>query len=132
MVKRGLGQGLIMADLSIGEVARRAGVNASAIRFYERSGLVAPPPRRSGRRCYDPAIVPRLRAIAAARAAGLGLEAIRDLLAAAGGRPAFDQAVQRQIHAVDRRMTELAELRAALEAAARCGCAVPASCPGPA
>jgi DNA-binding transcriptional MerR regulator len=120
-----------MADLSIGEVARRSGVSASAIRFYERSGLVAPPPRRNGRRCYDPAIVSQLRAISAARAGGLGLDAIRALLGASHCRSAFETAVGRQIRAVDHRIAALADLRGALEAMAQCGCAVPASCEWP-
>ena len=117
-----------MSDLSIGEVARRSGVSASAIRYYERSGLIAAPPRRHGRRCYDPAIVPRLRAISRARAAGLGLAAIRDLLAATATGDAFRLVLGAQIEAVDRRMAELAGLKDGLERLAACGCASPASC----
>ena len=117
-----------MADLSIGEVARRAGTSVSAIRYYERRKLLAEPPRRSGRRCYDPAIVPRIRAIVMARAAGLGLVSIEELLGAAGGRASFDLALARQVEAVDLQIERLAELKEELERIARCGCAVPAEC----
>ena len=63
-----------MPDLSIGEVARRAGVSASAIRYWERRRLLAAPPRRAGRRCYDPAVVTRLKQVAAARRASLAIQ----------------------------------------------------------
>ena len=43
-----------MNTLSIGEVARRARVRPSALRYYEKVGLVAPPPREHGRRRYAP------------------------------------------------------------------------------
>jgi DNA-binding transcriptional MerR regulator len=118
----------MMPDLSIGEVARRSGLSASAVRYYERRGLLAPPPRRHGRRCYDPAIVPRVRTIVKARAAGLGLDAIEELLGAAGGRASFDLALGRQVEAVEQQIERLAELKEELERIGRCGCAVPAEC----
>ena len=46
-----------MNALSIGEVARRAGVRPSALRYYEKVGLVAPPPREHGRRRYAPSVL---------------------------------------------------------------------------
>ena len=55
------------ATLSIGEVAERAGVNASAIRFYERRGLLPEPERVGGHRRYTGATVRRLEIIAAGR-----------------------------------------------------------------
>jgi MerR-like DNA binding protein len=42
-----------MPGMSIGEVARRMGLRPSAIRYYERPGLIAKAPRVSGRRQYD-------------------------------------------------------------------------------
>src|SRR5262245_19497317 len=40
--------------MKIGELALRAGLNASAIRYYEKLGLLAPPHRSGGQRCYSP------------------------------------------------------------------------------
>ena len=52
-----------MASLSIGEVSRRAGVAASAIRYYEEIGVLPVPQRRSGRRHYDASVIDRLSLI---------------------------------------------------------------------
>lgn len=70
------------ATLSIGEVAELAGVNASAIRFYERRGLLPNPERIGGQRRYTAATVRRLEIIAAAKRGGLALEEIAALLGA--------------------------------------------------
>ena len=70
------------ATLSIGEVAERAGVNASAIRFYERRGLLPEPERVGGHRRYTGATVRRLEIIAAAKRGGFSLDEIGGLLVA--------------------------------------------------
>jgi MerR family transcriptional regulator, redox-sensitive transcriptional activator SoxR len=65
--------------LTVSEVARRAGLTASHVRYYERAGLL-PAPIRSGRQVrWDEAVVARLETIAAARDAGLTLSEIREL-----------------------------------------------------
>ena len=69
-----------MSELAIGEVARRAGIPATTLRYYEEYGLIAPPPRRSGRRQYPDEILDTLTVVEAARAAGFGLAEIRVLL----------------------------------------------------
>ena len=117
-----------MPDLTISEVARRAGLSASAIRYYERRRLVPPPPRRAGRRCYDPAIVPRLAMIAAGRRAGLGLAEIQALLAAAASRRELDAAFAASLDGLDRRIESLTRLRAGLAGLAACACAEPLAC----
>jgi MerR family redox-sensitive transcriptional activator SoxR len=65
---------------SIGEVARRAGIKASAIRYYERIGLLPEAERVSGRRRYDDSAVNRLAVIGLAQQAGFTLAEIRTLL----------------------------------------------------
>jgi len=70
--------------LAIGEVARRTGLAPSALRYYERLGLLPAPPRDAGRRRYDEAILLRLRVIAFARDCGFSLREIAQLFA---GRP---------------------------------------------
>ena len=67
--------------MRIGEAAGRAGVPAKTIRFWEDQHLLPPPSRTpSGYRDYDPAILDRLAFIRRAQAAGLTLEAIRQVL----------------------------------------------------
>ena len=66
--------------LTIGEVARRAGVATSAIRYYERVGLLEPPGRVNGRRRYGPEVLVSLGVIDLAKTAGFTLDEIRELL----------------------------------------------------
>jgi MerR family transcriptional regulator, redox-sensitive transcriptional activator SoxR len=69
-----------MEPMTIGEVARQVGVRPSAIRYYESLGLLPEPPRTSGWRSFDPAVVSRIQVIRAARDFGFKLEEIRQLL----------------------------------------------------
>ena len=68
------------ATLTIGEVAREAGVRTSVLRYYESVGLIEAPLRRSGRRAYDPGVLDLLRIVRLGRNAGLTLSEIRQLL----------------------------------------------------
>jgi MerR family redox-sensitive transcriptional activator SoxR len=70
------------ADLTIGEVARRAGVATSTVRFYERRGLLRADARHSGQRRYRPATLRRLVFIGMLQDAGLSLDDIRQILEA--------------------------------------------------
>ncbi|MBA2767030.1 MAG: MerR family transcriptional regulator, partial [Solirubrobacterales bacterium] len=67
------------ATLTIGQVARRAGVRDSHIRYYERIGVLPQPPRVSGQRRYTDDVLHRLAIIDVAQRAGLSLGEIRDL-----------------------------------------------------
>jgi MerR family redox-sensitive transcriptional activator SoxR len=69
-----------MERLSIGEVARQAGIAASALRYYETEGLVPPPERLSGRRVYEPAVLDRLAVIALLQRAGFTVAEMRTFL----------------------------------------------------
>ena len=76
-------------QLSIGDVARRSGVAATTLRYYEDAGLLHPPRRVGGRRRYDQSVMTRLEIIACCKAAGFSLDEIRVLLTDADpGRPA--------------------------------------------
>jgi MerR family redox-sensitive transcriptional activator SoxR len=66
--------------MRIGEVASRAGVNTSLIRYYERIGLLSPAVRVSGQRRYEEPVLRRLAVIDVAQRAGLSLDEIRGLL----------------------------------------------------
>jgi MerR family mercuric resistance operon transcriptional regulator len=77
------------APLSTGELSRRTGVGVETIRYYERIGMLPPPPRSiGGRRLYEPAATRRLAFIRRSRELGFRLGEIRALLALseAGGR----------------------------------------------
>ncbi|MGC8514095.1 MAG: MerR family transcriptional regulator [Acidimicrobiales bacterium] len=69
-------------DLRTGEVAARAGVNVETLRYYERRGLLAEPPRsRSGYRCYPEVAVERVRQVKVLQELGFSLADISSLLA---------------------------------------------------
>lgn len=66
--------------LTIGQVAAACDVNVETIRFYQRRGLVAEPPKPRGFRYYDDTTVARVRFIKRAQALGFSLEEIKELL----------------------------------------------------
>ena len=68
-----------MPELTISEVARKVGLQASAIRYYERIGLLPRAPRISGQRRYDTTALYRLAIIQQARQLGFTLDEIRRL-----------------------------------------------------
>jgi MerR family redox-sensitive transcriptional activator SoxR len=113
--------------LTIGEVARRAGVRASAIRYYEEAGLLEEPDRVGGKRRYDEVALRRLALIGGAKRAGFTLGEIRTLL---HGFPAGTGAAQRwqalaseKLVEVDEAIAQLRQTRGLLEEALRCECA---------
>src|ERR1700683_5031024 len=75
----------------IGELARQAGVATSALRYYEKTGLLPAPARASKRRQYDPGILGRIRIILLARDAGFSISETRTFLNGfpVGTRPAL-------------------------------------------
>ncbi len=68
-----------MAQFSISEVARQVGLRTSAIRYYERIGVLTPARRVSGQRRYDHSAVKRLAVVRRAQEAGFSLDEIRSL-----------------------------------------------------
>jgi MerR family redox-sensitive transcriptional activator SoxR len=120
-------------ELLIGEVARRAGVRASAIRYYESIGLLPEPQRVSGRRRYPGEVLRTLSVIGAAQHAGLSLEEVRELLAASDGKGAVSERLraiaQRKLPEVDALIERARLVRTWLEAAADCRCPTLESCP---
>lgn len=75
-----------MRDLDIGEVSRRAGVPASALRYYEEKGLIASIGRRGLRRLFDPGVIERLALIGLGQSAGFSLDEIGRMLTPEGPR----------------------------------------------
>ncbi|MFJ7339669.1 helix-turn-helix domain-containing protein [Streptomyces sp. NPDC101110] len=109
-----------MTDLDIAEVAHRAGVPASTLRFYEEKGLIAPTGRRGLRRQYDPGVLERLALIALGRTAGFSLDEIARMFAP-DGQPRIDRRMlSAKAAELDRTVRELGVLRDSLRHAAAC------------
>jgi MerR family redox-sensitive transcriptional activator SoxR len=66
--------------MTIGEVAARAGIATSAVRYYEAAGLLPPPPRTSGQRRYGPDVLQRLAVVRLAKQAGFSIDEIHTLM----------------------------------------------------
>lgn len=105
-----------MKEYSIGQMSRQTGVKVTTIRYYESRGLIPSPARtEGGQRRYDDAALERLAFLRHARELGFGLDDIADLMALTE-EPTEDCApaheiAQKQLAAVDRRITILAQLR---------------------
>jgi MerR family redox-sensitive transcriptional activator SoxR len=65
--------------MTIGELAKRTGLRASAIRYYERTGLLPKPVRSSGKRRYDTAVLDRIAVLERAKFCGFTLAEITTL-----------------------------------------------------
>jgi MerR family redox-sensitive transcriptional activator SoxR len=66
--------------MTIGEVARRAGIRPSALRYYESAGVLPEPERENGRRRYGPEVLELLAVVRVAQQAGFTISEIRTLL----------------------------------------------------
>ncbi|WP_210586299.1 helix-turn-helix domain-containing protein [Streptomyces sp. GESEQ-35] len=118
-----------MTHLDIAEVAHRAGVPASTLRFYEEKGLIAPTGRRGLRRQYDPGVLERLALITLGRTAGFSLDEIARMLAP-DGRPRIDRPMlAAKAEELDGRIRELGVLRDSLRHAADCPAPSHLECP---
>ena len=108
-----------MDGLTIGKVARGAGLAIDTVRYYEREGLLHKPARTpSGYRQYSAEAVARLRFIRQAKELGFSLSEIKELLAlrVAPGKSCADVRVhaEHKIADVDRRLASLKRVRGAL------------------
>jgi DNA-binding transcriptional MerR regulator len=96
----------------IGELARRTGVATSALRYYERIGLLSPAERVGQRRHYPPSSAERVALIRLYQDAGFTLSEIGRLLAAMSrGRPAWDRLAERKIAELDARIADAQEAK---------------------
>jgi MerR family redox-sensitive transcriptional activator SoxR len=112
------------AAMRIGEVAQRAGVRTSLIRYYERIGLLPAPERVSGQRRYDESVLRRLAVIDVAQRAGLSLDEIAELVHA-GNHPISDQLrelAQRKLPEIDALIDRAQRVREWLQSATGCDC----------
>jgi MerR family transcriptional regulator, redox-sensitive transcriptional activator SoxR len=114
------------ATLTIGQVAGRAGLNVSAIRYYEAEGLLPEALRVGGRRRYTEEVFARLGVIGVAKRAGFSLDDIRTLLDARdAGEPvhaSLQELAGRKLPEVEELIERAEAVRRWLEAASACGC----------
>jgi MerR family mercuric resistance operon transcriptional regulator len=102
------------AKLTIGHIARSAGVNIETVRYYQRRGLVALPPKRlRGFRYYTPATISRVRFIKRAQALGMSLKEVQRLmkLDAKGACTENRSLAVAKLALVEKRLVDLAKLR---------------------
>ena len=115
------------ATLTIGELSRRSGVAASALRFYENEALVTSVRGPGGQRRYARDVLRRVAFIRAAQAIGLRLDEIRDSLASlpelrTPNKADWAKLSKRWRPLLDERINALTTLRDQLDACIGCGC----------
>ncbi len=115
------------ADLTIGDVARRSGLAASALRFYEANGLISSTRTDGGQRRYRRDVLRRLAVIQAAQQVGFPLAEIAgmlaDLPADRAVSPSEWQLLARSWRPqLDERIRTLEQLRDQLDSCVGCGC----------
>lgn len=112
--------------MGIGTLAKRGGVGIDTVRYYERSGLLAPSQRlASGYRRYTPLELARLRFIRRAQALGFTLSEVRELLALSAKRDVarVKRSAQAKLEHVDQKIAALQKIREGLAT-------LVAACPG--
>jgi MerR family transcriptional regulator, mercuric resistance operon regulatory protein len=121
------------AKLTIGRIARAAGVNSETIRYYQRRGLVSLPPKRArGFRYYTPATASRVRFIKRAQALGMSLKEVQRLLKldAKGACTENRSLAVAKLALVEKKLLDLAKLRDVLRSlVAACDQPHGTSCP---
>jgi MerR family redox-sensitive transcriptional activator SoxR len=108
--------------LSIGEVARRGGINASHIRYYEEIGVLPPPERVGGQRRYEEDVLRRLSIIAVAQRAGFSLEEIRQLTGSPHAGERIRDLADRKLPDIDALIERAHAVKRWLEIARACDC----------
>lgn len=115
--------------MDISEVAKRSGVPASTLRFYEEKGLITSTGRRGLRRLFGANVLERLALIALGRSAGFSLDEIARMLGSEG-RPKIDrQLLADKAEELDSSIRKLIAMRDGLRHAAVCSAPSHMECP---
>jgi MerR family redox-sensitive transcriptional activator SoxR len=126
---------MLEVKLSIGDLARQSGLRASALRYYESVGLLAPPTRVSGRRVYDASAADVLRLIQLAKSAGFSVAEIRRLLngfdRATPASARWQAMATRKLEDVNAVIARALQMRDLLEKLLTCKCVQLAECVRP-
>lgn len=115
-----------MKPLWIGEVAKRAGIRTSALRYYEEAGILPPPARVGGRRQYDADIFRRIDVLRFAQQAGFSLEEIKTLFHPLGAdtplSTRWHSLARKKLHELDLLTERIQRMRRGLQLGLKCGC----------
>jgi MerR family redox-sensitive transcriptional activator SoxR len=120
------------AELTIGEVARNAGVATSSIRYYESIGLLPEPDRLHGQRRYRTDVLGRLAFIGVAQGAGFKLGEIKNLVQSMDGEDGMAGRMRslssRKLEEVEALLERTKAMKGWLEVAKECGCETSDQC----
>ena len=111
--------------VEIGEIASRAGLRPSTIRYYERLGLLPEPERVNGRRRYDVAVLDLLAAIEVSKHAGFSLAEIATLFsfgASVSPSERWQRLAQNKLEEIDALISRAETMREVLTRGLACGC----------
>ena len=115
-----------MKPVSIGQVSRQTGVATSALRFYERAGILQKANRVNGRRVYDPTTIKRIDVLRFAQEAGFTLDEIKVLFHGFDARvplsARWQKLARKKIDELDALANKIKRMKAALELGLECGC----------
>jgi DNA-binding transcriptional MerR regulator len=115
--------------MDIAEVARRSGIPASALRYYEDQGLIASVGRDGLRRRFDPRVLDQLALVRLAQSAGFTLAEIRTMFSP-DGKPSIDRRMlTSKADEIDRTVRRLSAVSQGLRHAAVCPAPSHAECP---
>jgi MerR family transcriptional regulator, redox-sensitive transcriptional activator SoxR len=117
----------VLTELTIGELSARSGVSSSALRFYERQGLIASRRTDGNQRRYDRATLRRVALVQAGKAAGVPLERIRMALDTLPNRRTptkrdWERLSRSWARELDERIATLEAIRGRLTTCIGCGC----------
>jgi DNA-binding transcriptional MerR regulator len=116
-------------DLDIAEVARRSGLPASTLRFYEEKGLIKSVGRRGLRRLFDPAVLERLSLLALGSSAGFSLDEMKRMFRPNGLLEIDRKMLADKAGDLDRNIRRLTAMRDGLRHAAACPAPSHMECP---
>lgn len=121
-------------SLTIGQIATEAGVHVETVRYYQRIGLIAEPPRPTGGvRRYDLVVIQRLRFVKRAQELGFSLDEVRQLLTLDDGQSCGEtrQLAEHKLAVIEHRLSDLTRMRKTLKSlVAECESGKrPRSCP---
>jgi MerR family redox-sensitive transcriptional activator SoxR len=107
--------------IAIGDLAHRTGLASSALRYYERVGLLLPATRAGGRRQYNASSAERLALIQLCQEAGFTLQEIRVLVAAGGRRSRhWTRLVESKLRELETRIAQAERAKALVQHALAC------------
>ncbi len=119
--------------MTIGQVAQQAGLRTSAIRFYEKAGLLPRAMRSGGQRRYSESILPRLALLEWAKGCGFTLDEIRELFGRSGEAPLslrMRKLCSQKIDELETMLQRITVMKDLLERAQRCRCIDVEECGG--